>query len=164
MNFRGLSAWPDDGPIGGSIAPSPGSHGHADQLGSAGLLRAVAQATETVARILDEDGPLPETQADRTDLLCRLSGHLMELGPHVPSSGPCAEALKRSWQQAAGAPSVDHYLPLCVHLRALAQRVHELLVEMDKMRSVQGAEAGRLENRNPSNLSGAGTLTVWRQP
>ncbi len=58
-----------------------------------------ASATETVALVLGEDSPLPDTAADVEDLALRLRGHVSQLGALTPSQEP---ALLRAQQLCSG--------------------------------------------------------------
>jgi Family of unknown function (DUF6415) len=80
-------------------------------------------AAETVALVLDEDSPLPETTADVEDLARRLRGHINRLGVMVPKKEP---ALRRA-QQLGSAAVPDGYMPSRVHLVKLAEAAQELV-------------------------------------
>jgi hypothetical protein len=83
----------------------------------------MVSATETVALVLGEDSPLPETAADVENLVLRLRGHVSQLGALAPSREP---ALLRAQQLTSeGVP--DDYVPSRVHLVRLAQATQELV-------------------------------------
>lgn len=87
--------------------------------------RAVA-AAETVALVLDEQSPLPESVGDVEELARRLRGHISQLGFVVP---PGASAL-RCAQQLASVGVPDGYMPSRVHLVKLAEATQELVAAM----------------------------------
>ncbi|MFJ9085898.1 DUF6415 family natural product biosynthesis protein [Streptomyces sp. NPDC102384] len=80
-------------------------------------------AAETVALVLDEGTPLPETNSDVEDLALRLRGHVNQLGVIVAMEEP---ALLRA-QQLASAEVPDGYMPSRVHLAQLAEATRELV-------------------------------------
>ncbi|MFF2506340.1 DUF6415 family natural product biosynthesis protein [Streptomyces sp. NPDC058067] len=82
-----------------------------------------AAATETVALVLGEDSPLPESAGDVEELAQRLRGHISQLGVAAP---PGASAL-RGAQQLASAGVPDGYMPSRVHLVKLAEATQELV-------------------------------------
>ncbi|WP_408992229.1 DUF6415 family natural product biosynthesis protein [Streptomyces sp. 1268] len=84
--------------------------------------RAVA-AAETVALVLAEDSPLPESFGDVEELAQRLRGHISQLGAVVP---PGTSAL-HSAQQLASASVPDGHLPGRVHLAKLAEATQRLI-------------------------------------
>ncbi|MGP3732948.1 DUF6415 family natural product biosynthesis protein [Streptomyces sp. GDS52] len=77
---------------------------------------------ETVALVLDEESPLPETAADVEDLARRLRGHINQLGVMVPNEEP---ALRHA-QQLGSAGVPDSYMPSRVYLVQLAKATQEL--------------------------------------
>ncbi|MEU3553315.1 DUF6415 family natural product biosynthesis protein [Streptomyces fragilis] len=79
-------------------------------------------ALETVALVLDDDSPLPDTDQDVHDLMARLRGHVAELGAAVVGGGP---VLVRA-QLLSTAPPPAGFVPSRVHLRRLAEAVREL--------------------------------------
>ncbi|MFH9612953.1 DUF6415 family natural product biosynthesis protein [Streptomyces pratensis] len=93
-------------------------------LGSADVQRdqAVA-AAETVALVLNEDSPLPESAGDVEELARRLRGHIGQLGAVVP---PGASTL-RGAQQLASAGVPAGYVPSRVHLVKLAEATQALV-------------------------------------
>lgn len=80
-------------------------------------------ATETVALVLGEESPLPESADDVEELAWRLRGHISQLGFVVP---PGASAL-RGAQQLASAGVPDGYMPSRVHLVKLAEATQALV-------------------------------------
>ncbi|NUK25931.1 hypothetical protein HRW08_25350 [Streptomyces lunaelactis] len=82
---------------------------------------------ETVALVLDEGSPLPETAADVVDLARRLRGHIDRLGVMVPKEEP---ALRRAQQLGSGAVP-DGYMPSRVHLVRLAEAAQELVATVE---------------------------------
>ncbi|MGW1130421.1 DUF6415 family natural product biosynthesis protein [Streptomyces griseoluteus] len=82
-----------------------------------------ASATETVALVLGEDSPLPDTAADVEDLALRLRGHVSQLGTLTPSQEP---ALLRAQQLCSGGLP-DGYMPSRVHLVRLAEATQDLI-------------------------------------
>ncbi|MFB8353089.1 DUF6415 family natural product biosynthesis protein [Streptomyces niveus] len=94
-----------------------GRRGHLT-MGPAGVQRdqAVA-AAETVALVLGEDSPLPESASDVEELARRLRGHISQLGFVVPPGAPAL----RGAQQLASAGVPDGYVPSRGHLVNLAR-------------------------------------------
>ncbi|MFE1405392.1 DUF6415 family natural product biosynthesis protein [Streptomyces sp. NPDC058770] len=128
---------------------------------------AVVCARETIALVLDEEAPVPETQRDVQDLRLRLRGHLMQLGARGPRTGPWAQALDEARQLAEQAPPLDDFLGSRVHLRQLALRVRALLAEMGDPEPVpellgSGQEAAASTPTPLDSLFGA-TAARWRQ-
>jgi hypothetical protein len=80
-------------------------------------------ATETVALVLGEDSPLPDTAADVEDLALRLRGHVSQLGALTLSQEP---ALLRAQQLCSGGLP-DGYMPSRVHLVRLAEATQDLI-------------------------------------
>ncbi|MFI8306991.1 DUF6415 family natural product biosynthesis protein [Streptomyces sp. NPDC085927] len=74
-------------------------------------------ARETVALVLDDNSPLPETPEDVECLVARLRGHISQLGVVVPADDL---ALIRA-QRLSSADPPDGYLPSRVHLVQLAK-------------------------------------------
>lgn len=89
----------------------------------------VVSARETVALVLNEDSPVPESDRDVDDLMLRLRGHLMQLGPATPDRQSSLATLKAA-QALASKEVPDDYLQARVHLRRLALAVQELITEM----------------------------------
>ncbi|MER7728625.1 DUF6415 family natural product biosynthesis protein [Streptomyces sp. NPDC096323] len=92
-------------------------------VGSADVQRdqAVA-AAETVALVLDDKSPLPQSAGDVEELARRLRGHIGQLGAVVP---PGAAGL-RGAQQLTSAGVPDGYMPSRVHLVKLAEATQAL--------------------------------------
>lgn len=82
---------------------------------------------ETVALVLDEESPLPETAADVEDLARRLRGHINQLGVMVPNKEP---ALRHA-QQLGSAGVPDGYMPSRVYLVQLAKATQELAATVE---------------------------------
>ncbi|MFI8872258.1 DUF6415 family natural product biosynthesis protein [Streptomyces sp. NPDC055243] len=80
-------------------------------------------AAETVALVLGEDSPLPESTSDVEELARLLRGHISQLGVVAP---PEASAL-RGAQQLASAGVPDGYMPSRVHLVKLAEATQALI-------------------------------------
>lgn len=87
----------------------------------------VAAAT-TVALVLAENSPLPETDQDVRDLTTRLRGHIEQLGTVVPAGEPSLLAA----QQLGAAPAPDTYMGSRVHLRRLAEAVQALVATAER--------------------------------
>lgn len=84
--------------------------------------RAVA-AAETIALVLDEASPLPESAGDVEELARRLRGHISQLGVVVQ---PGTSAL-RSAQQLASEGVPEGYMPSRVYLVKLAEATQALV-------------------------------------
>ncbi|GAA4802987.1 DUF6415 family natural product biosynthesis protein [Streptomyces ziwulingensis] len=82
-----------------------------------------AAASETAARVLGEDAPLPGTRQDVEDLVCRLRGHIMQLGAAVAAGSPVLDQAQRM----SVAPIPDGYVPSRVFLVRLAEVVQSLV-------------------------------------
>jgi hypothetical protein len=80
-------------------------------------------AGETVALVLDEDAPPPDTAQDIEDLVHRLRGHILQLGAVVPVD---SSVLKEA-QQASALPLPDDYMPSRVYLVHLARATQRLI-------------------------------------
>ncbi|MYX27457.1 hypothetical protein GTY75_12475 [Streptomyces sp. SID8381] len=80
-------------------------------------------AAETVALVLAEESPVPESTADVEDLALRLRGHVSQLGLVVPPEAP---VLRRA-QELASAGVPDGYMPSRVHLVKLAEATQALI-------------------------------------
>ncbi|NEB88911.1 hypothetical protein G3I43_32815 [Streptomyces anulatus] len=80
-------------------------------------------AAETVALVLAEDSPLPQSIGDVEELAQRLRGHISQLGTVVPPGG---FALHRA-QQIASVSVPDGHLPGKVHLVMLAEATQSLI-------------------------------------
>lgn len=109
-----------------SLATSRRSHRAADGTGSPRPV--VASARETVALVLDEEAPVPESGQDVDDLLLRLRGHVMQLGP-IAQSDSCSLTLSVA-QKLASSEVPGAYVQARVHLRNLAIAVQELMTDM----------------------------------
>ncbi|MFZ3491902.1 DUF6415 family natural product biosynthesis protein [Streptomyces sp. 5.8] len=98
----------------------------------------VASAAETVALVLGEDSPLPETDQDVADLVWRLRGHIMRLGT-VTAPGGALDIARR----LSGAELPAGYVPSRVYLRQLALAARDLITApRAETHSVVGREAG----------------------
>ncbi|MEU8482267.1 DUF6415 family natural product biosynthesis protein [Streptomyces sp. NPDC048641] len=84
-------------------------------------------AAETVALVLDEDSPLPETAADVEDLARRLRGHISQLGVLAPKG----ERALHHAQQLSSVGVPDGYMPSRVHLVRLAEATRELVATVE---------------------------------
>ncbi|MEU8665442.1 DUF6415 family natural product biosynthesis protein [Streptomyces anulatus] len=82
-----------------------------------------AAAAETVALVLDEDSPLPESVGDVEELVLRLRGHIGQLGAVVPPG----DSVLHSAQQLASVSVPDGHLPGRVHLVQLAEATQRLI-------------------------------------
>jgi hypothetical protein len=96
-----------------------------------------ASATETVALVLGEDSPLPDTAADVEDRALRLRGHVSQPGTLTPSQEP---ALLRAQQLCSGGLP-DGYMPSRVHLVRLAEATQDLIAAV-QAHDVGPCEAG----------------------
>jgi hypothetical protein len=95
-------------------------------------------ATETVALVLGEDSPLPDSDQDVADLVSRLRGHIIQLAAELPvQSVPLSRAWQLSREEIPGG-----YMPSRVYLRKLAQATHDLILARQCVRD--GARAARL--------------------
>ncbi|MFE9970131.1 DUF6415 family natural product biosynthesis protein [Streptomyces hirsutus] len=107
-----------------------------------GLTREPAvAAAETVAWVLDEDAPLPDTAQDIEDLVHRLRGHVLRLGAAVPAGSP---VLKQA-QQLSATPLPDGYMPSRVYLVHLAEATQELIETA--RRSAQAGPSASVKGR-----------------
>lgn len=79
-------------------------------------------AAETVALVLGEDSPLPESADDVEELARRLRGHISQLGFSAPPG-----ATLRGAQQLASADVPDSYMPSRVHIVKLAEATQDLV-------------------------------------
>ncbi|GAA2967016.1 DUF6415 family natural product biosynthesis protein [Kitasatospora cinereorecta] len=111
-------------------------------LGSANVQRdqAVA-AAETVALVLDDESPLPQSAGDVEQLARRLRGHIGQLGAVVP---PRAATL-RGAQQLASAGVPDGYMPSRVHLVKLAEATQALVATVQ----AHGAAGAQVSGPGP---------------
>ncbi|MFA7764760.1 DUF6415 family natural product biosynthesis protein [Streptomyces sp. NRRL S-448] len=111
-----------------------------------GALRdATAAAAETVALVLGEFGPLPESEQDVTDLVLRLRAHVSALGAELPlDCGP----MRAAWQLASEAIPAG-YMPSRVYLRQLALVTRDLIEER---RRSTASVAGTAPDQRPAGL------------
>ncbi|MCZ4603345.1 DUF6415 family natural product biosynthesis protein [Streptomyces sp. Lzd4kr] len=86
--------------------------------------RAVTAAEETVALVLAEESPLPESAGDVEELARRLRGHISQLAAVSPSGASAS----RCAQQLASEGVPDGFMPSRVHLVRLAEATQELIV------------------------------------
>ncbi|WP_327411262.1 DUF6415 family natural product biosynthesis protein (plasmid) [Streptomyces sp. NBC_01281] len=86
---------------------------------------ATAAAAETIALVLGEDSPLPDSRRAVVDLVQRLRGHLMELGA-LAASGPAVDQA----HAISSADLPDGYVPSRVYLRRLALAMNDVLAEL----------------------------------
>lgn len=80
-------------------------------------------AAETVALVLDEDSPLPESVGDVEELALRLRGHISQIGSVVPPG----DSVLHSAQQLASVSVPDGHMPGRVHLVQLAEATQRLI-------------------------------------
>ncbi|MFJ4695547.1 DUF6415 family natural product biosynthesis protein [Streptomyces sp. NPDC088766] len=102
-------------------------------------------ATETVALVLDEESPLPETAADVEDLARRLRGHINRLGVMVPKETP----VLRHAQQLGSAGVPDSYVPSRVYLVQLAKATQELTATVETCGSDRAKQQGERPRWTP---------------
>ncbi|WP_051900477.1 DUF6415 family natural product biosynthesis protein [Streptomyces aureus] len=88
-----------------------------------------AAAAETVALVLAEDSPLPDTPEDVEQLATRLRGHISRLGVSLPIDEP---VLVRA-RQLGSAPLPDGFMPSRVHLVRLAEATQELADAVERL-------------------------------
>ncbi|MFE5077584.1 DUF6415 family natural product biosynthesis protein [Streptomyces halstedii] len=86
-------------------------------------------AAETVALVLDEESPLPESASDVEELARRLRGHISQLGAAAPPRAP--ELL--SAQRVASADVPGGYVPSRVHLVKLAEATRVLIATVQAL-------------------------------
>ncbi|MFJ5817211.1 DUF6415 family natural product biosynthesis protein [Streptomyces sp. NPDC093108] len=122
---------------------------------------AAARAARTVALVLDEDAPVPETPQDVADLRHWLNGHLMELSAQVPRSGAWARELEEVRQFAGQAPPADDFHAARVHLRTLAGRLDRVLGEMAARPSALPLRT--VADRPGNTPAQFGAAVFWRQ-
>lgn len=105
-------------------------------------------AAETVALILDDNSPLPETPEDVEDLAARLRGHVNQLGAVLPVG---ESALTRA-QQLSSTALPDEYVPSRVHLVRLAEATHDLVEAARKLGPTEpdATRPARKRSRRPS--------------
>jgi hypothetical protein len=86
---------------------------------------------ETLAIVLDEGTPAPGRDQDIHDLILRLRGHLMRLGPSVPDNPSTSSAhTLRNARQLALADVPVGYMPARAHLRTVPLSVQAVLMAM----------------------------------
>ncbi|MGW1614589.1 DUF6415 family natural product biosynthesis protein [Streptomyces sp. NPDC002285] len=83
-------------------------------------------AAETVALVLDEDSPLPETTADVEDLARHLRGHINQLGVMVPKEEP---ALRRAQHDPATGRQLGNFPQAYSHIGVIGSAL--LLQQLD---------------------------------
>ncbi|MFD8609629.1 hypothetical protein [Streptomyces sp. NPDC059631] len=83
-------------------------------------------AAETVALVLAEDSPLPETAGDVEELVVRLRGHILRLGALLPSD----EQAVACAQRLASLPLPDGYVPSRRHLVRLAEATRDVIAAL----------------------------------
>lgn len=104
---------------------------------------AAAAAAETVALVLAEDSPLPDSPGDVENLATRLRGHISRLGVSFPIDEP---VLVRA-RQLGSAPLPDGYMPSRVHLVRLAEATQELADAFEGLTADQHAGQSAKERR-----------------
>ncbi|MEU9415989.1 DUF6415 family natural product biosynthesis protein [Streptomyces sp. NPDC048272] len=116
-----------------------------------------ASAAETVALVLGEDSPLPESAEDVVELVRRLRGHVMQLAAVAPP-GP---ALERA-RDLSGADLPVDYLESRVHLRRLALATQALTAASTAQTAPMGrpavGAAGRWRRWRPSRNTARGAV------
>ncbi|MEF9902008.1 DUF6415 family natural product biosynthesis protein [Streptomyces sp. P9-A2] len=116
-------------------------------------------AEETVALVLDDNSPLPETPEDVKCLAALLRGHISQLGAVVPADDL---ALLRA-QRLSSADPPDGYLPSRVHLVQLAKATLDLVSaaqQIDRARLPATPPPGRRSRRPSRNTWRVLVLTV----
>ncbi|HWU12226.1 MAG TPA: DUF6415 family natural product biosynthesis protein [Streptomyces sp.] len=103
-------------------------------------------AAETVALVLEDGSPVPETAQDIADLLHRLRGHLVQLGASLPCGNP---ALTKA-RQLSEEPTHEGCETSLVHLRRLAEATRCLLTVHPSEAAPVRAYAARREQRRTS--------------
>ncbi|MFB7597601.1 hypothetical protein [Streptomyces sp. NPDC056160] len=83
-------------------------------------------AAETVALVLDEDSPLPESAEDVEELVVRLRGHILRLGALLPGGVPVVAHAQR----LASLPLPDGYVPSRRHLVRLAEASRDVIAAL----------------------------------
>ncbi|GHA51697.1 MULTISPECIES: DUF6415 family natural product biosynthesis protein [Streptomyces] len=83
----------------------------------------LAAAAETVALVLEDNSPLPETSTDVADLAAQLRGHISQLAVALPAGDPVAIRA-----QTLGSTAVpDGYVSSRVHLMHLAEATQSVI-------------------------------------
>jgi hypothetical protein len=95
-------------------------------------------AAETIALVLDDNSPLPETPKDVEDLAARLRGHVNQLGAVLPAG---ESALTRA-QQLSPTALPDGYMTSRVHLVLLAEATHDLVEAARRLGCAEPNAAG----------------------
>ncbi|MFD8727674.1 DUF5999 family protein [Streptomyces sp. NPDC059611] len=92
--------------------------------------RSVAAATaETLAMVLTDDAPVPDSDQDIHDLMLRLRGHLMQLGALAPErTGAVARAIDAAWAHEALVP--ESHAQALMPLSRFATAVRTVLWEL----------------------------------
>ncbi|ROQ70261.1 hypothetical protein EDD93_4774 [Streptomyces sp. 840.1] len=116
------------------------SRGHITTGSATGQRDRAVAAAETVALVLDEDSPLPETAGDVEDLVRRLRGHISQLGVVAPPGAPALVAA----QQLASASVPEGHMSSRVHLVKLAEATQALVTTV---RTHGGASSTTLPRR-----------------
>ncbi|MFE2850105.1 DUF6415 family natural product biosynthesis protein [Streptomyces lavendulae] len=100
-------------------------------------VRSVVVATrETCLLVLDEDSEAVESDQDVSDLLLRLRGHLVQLGPVIDAVSAPADsllALLDEVRELAWAEAPGDFIKSRVHLRHFARVTHAVLVDMGRI-------------------------------
>ncbi|UFQ99778.1 DUF6415 family natural product biosynthesis protein [Streptomyces sp. Go40/10] len=81
-------------------------------------------AAETVALVLEENSPLPETSDDVETLAARLRGHISQLSVVLPAGDPAVTRARKLGSAAVP----DGYVSSRVHLVHLAEATQGLIV------------------------------------
>ncbi|WP_435058120.1 DUF6415 family natural product biosynthesis protein [Streptomyces sp. bgisy060] len=108
----------------------------------------VVAASETVALVLGEDSPLPETATDVADLVRLLRGHVAQLGVRT---APGAPTLLRA-QRLCSDSIPEDYVASRVYVVRLAEATRELVacVESGEPEPVSVAGGRRWRRRRPT--------------
>ncbi len=105
-------------------------------------------AAETVALVLDDSSPLPESAQDVEDLAARLRGHISQLGAVLPAGEPAVAGA----QQLSSAPLPDGYMPSRVHLVQLAEATQDVIEAARKLSRAE-LNAARPAGKQPRKPS-----------
>ncbi|MYR62081.1 hypothetical protein GTY54_39735 [Streptomyces sp. SID625] len=103
-------------------------------------------AAETVALVLDEDSPLPETPGDVEELVGRLRGHVLRLGVLLPRDVPAVAHA----QHLASLPLPDGYVPSRRHLVRLAEATRDVIAALTAVDRPSGHSTRGRHLRAPS--------------
>lgn len=93
-------------------------------------------ASETVALVLDQEGPALDSDQDVMDLTVRLRGHVEELAPLAKALTPKSAELHAAVAEArqlAQQEALEGHLMARVHLRKLATTVQQILDQHGSM-------------------------------